>query len=213
METDGQGITTLIAGAGCPLNCRWCINKRLLREATAEAVTAEEETAADQAESADVTEEAEEAKAENESAGETEESLAGGGITFGGGEPLLHASFMRRFRDICPREWHICAETSLAVSASLVREASSAVDMFFFFFTDMNTEIYQRYTGGDGLLMQKNLRLLLQLAGAERITVRVPGIPEYNSDEDQEKSAEKLRAIGITKIERFDYVIRPDMKS
>ena len=31
--------------------------------------------------------------------------------------------------------------------------------------------------------------------------------------EDQEKSAEKLRAIGITKIERFDYVIRPDMKS
>ena len=41
-----------------------------------EAVTAEEETAADQAESADVTEEAEEAKAENESAGETEESLA-----------------------------------------------------------------------------------------------------------------------------------------
>ena len=40
-----------------------------------EAVTAEEETAADQAESTDVTEEAEEAKAESESAGETEESL------------------------------------------------------------------------------------------------------------------------------------------
>ena len=40
-----------------------------------EAVTAEEETAADQAESSDVTEEAEEAKAENESAGETEESF------------------------------------------------------------------------------------------------------------------------------------------
>lgn len=193
METDGQGITTLIAGAGCPLNCRWCINKRLLREATAEAVTAEE-------------------LLERVKMDDLYFRATGGGITFGGGEPLLHASFMRRFRDICPREWHICAETSLAVSASLVREASSAVDMFFVDCKDMNTEIYQRYTGGDGLLMQKNLRLLLRLAGAERITVRVPRIPEYNSAEDQEKSAEKLRAIGITKIEWFDYVIRPDMK-
>ena len=44
METDGPGVTTLIAGAGCPLNCRWCINKRLLREASPEQVSAEELT-------------------------------------------------------------------------------------------------------------------------------------------------------------------------
>jgi pyruvate formate lyase activating enzyme len=36
MGTDGTGVTTLIAGAHCPLRCRWCINKRLLREAGAE---------------------------------------------------------------------------------------------------------------------------------------------------------------------------------
>ena len=84
METDGQGITTLIAGAGCPLNCRWCINKRLLREATAEAVTAEE-------------------LLERVKTDDLYFRATGGGITFGGGEPLLHASFMRRFRDICPR--------------------------------------------------------------------------------------------------------------
>ena len=42
MGTDGIGVTTLVSGAGCPLSCRWCINKRLLREAPAESVTPEE---------------------------------------------------------------------------------------------------------------------------------------------------------------------------
>ena len=40
LTTDGEGVTTLVAGGGCPLRCRWCINQRLLREAPAESVTA-----------------------------------------------------------------------------------------------------------------------------------------------------------------------------
>lgn len=27
-STDGNGITTLIALAGCPLKCKYCINKK-----------------------------------------------------------------------------------------------------------------------------------------------------------------------------------------
>ena len=33
MGIDGSGITTLVAGAGCPLRCKWCINQKLLQEA------------------------------------------------------------------------------------------------------------------------------------------------------------------------------------
>ena len=40
--TDGAGVVTLVAGAGCPLRCRWCLNARLLREAPAVLVTASE---------------------------------------------------------------------------------------------------------------------------------------------------------------------------
>ena len=29
MGTDGAGITTLVASAGCPLRCEFCINKKL----------------------------------------------------------------------------------------------------------------------------------------------------------------------------------------
>ena len=189
METDGQGITTLIAGAGCPLNCRWCINKRLLREATAEAVTAEE-------------------LLERVKTDDLYFRATGGGITFGGGEPLLHASFMRRFRDICPREWHICAETSLAVSASLVREASSAVDMFFVDCKDMNEDTYRAYTGEDVSVMKENLEFLLQRIGPDRVIVRVPLIPEYNTVQAQESSAGELRDMGVRRLDLFEYVKR-----
>ena len=28
METDGEGVTTLVAAKGCPLSCKYCINKK-----------------------------------------------------------------------------------------------------------------------------------------------------------------------------------------
>ena len=189
MATDGQGVTTLVAGAGCPLNCRWCINKRLLREAPAEQVTAE-------------------ALLERVQIDDLYFRASGGGITFGGGESLLHAAFIRSFRQICPAEWRICAETSLAVPAEQVRIAAEAVDGFIVDCKDTDPEIYHRYTGGDGSLMLSNLRLLLETAGPERITVRVPLIPGYNTAEDQARSAELLRGLGVKNLDLCEYVVR-----
>ena len=54
------------------------------------------------------------------------------------------------------------------------------------------------------------LALLLSLVGPARIRVRVPRIPEYNTAEDQARSAAALRALGVETVELFDYVIRPD---
>ena len=80
MGTDGAGVTTLVAGAGCPLSCRWCINKALLAEAPAEPVTAS-------------------ALIERLSIDDLYFRATGGGPTFGGGEALLHAAFLKRFRE------------------------------------------------------------------------------------------------------------------
>ena len=190
MGIDGDGVTTLVAGAGCPLDCRWCINKRLLREGKAELVTAEE-------------------LVERLRIDDLYFRATGGGACFGGGESLLHARFLRRFRTICPEGWRISAETSLAVPPEAVRTAAQAVDLFIVDCKDMDAEIYRRYTGGDGALMRENLRLLLSLVGAGRIRVRVPHIPEYNTAEDQARSAAALRALGVETVELSDYVIRP----
>ncbi len=189
METDGAGVTTLVAGAGCPLSCRWCINRKLLLRAPAENVTAAQ-------------------LLERVRVDDLYFRATGGGVTFGGGEALLHAVFLRRFRALCPAEWRIWAETSLAVPEESVRIALDAVDGFIVDCKDMDAAIYRRYTGGDEALMESNLRLLLDRAGPERIRVRVPRIPTFNTAEDQARSAEKLRAMGLSEIELFDYVIR-----
>ena len=135
----------------------------------------------------------------------------GGGVTFGGGEAMLHTGFLQRFKELCPGQWRIRAETSLAVPEETIRIATDAVDDFIVDCKDMDPEIYHRYTGGEQRLMEKNLRLLLELVGTERILVRVPLIPGYNTEKDREKSAAALRKLGVRNLDLFEYVIREEV--
>lgn len=187
MTIDGAGITTLIAGAGCPLSCRWCINKRLLREGVPEHITAQ-------------------ALYEKVKADGLYFLATGGGVTFGGGESLLHARFLERFRKIIPARWTINAETCLNVPHELVEIAAEAVDYFIVDIKDADPSIYRRYTGQDNARVLENLAWLLDRAGQERIRVRVPLIPDYNTPQDQENTVKRLKTMGISQIETFSYV-------
>ena len=186
MGTDGVGITTLAAAAGCPLHCHWCINRDLLSKAKAENVTPEEFL-------------------ERVRIDDLYFRATGGGITFGGGEPLLQADFIKEFREICPEEWKITVETSLFVPRNYLAQVIDAVDFFVVDCKDMNEDIYRKYTGEDSSVMEENLQFLLQRKEAESILVRVPLIPGYNTEEDQKKSAEKLREMGVKRLDLFEY--------
>jgi hypothetical protein len=54
--------------------------------------------------------------------------------------------------------------------------------------------------------MMDNLRLLLDLAGRQRIAVRVPVIPGYNTVSDRNRNAEILRDMGFDRLDLFEYV-------
>ena len=100
MQTDGTGVTTLVAGAGCPLSCKWCINRRILSEKRAEFLSLQELFARVRCD-------------------DLYFRATGGGVTFGGGEPLLHAAFLAEFRALCP-DWRLTVETSLNVAPELL---------------------------------------------------------------------------------------------
>ena len=188
MEVDGEGVTSLIAGAGCPLSCRYCINAEVLKKPP-RLVTAQE--LFDEVKCDDLYFQA-----------------TNGGMCFGGGEALVHAEFIREFRRLCEGRWRIYAETSLHVPEENVRIAAQCVDGFIVDIKDMNSDIYRRYTGKDAALAHDNLHLLLDLVGAERIVARVPLIPEYNTKTDQSKSAQILRSMGLYRVDVFSYIIR-----
>ena len=186
---DGKGVTTLVSSVGCPLHCQYCINKKILAANKFENVTAKE-------------------LVERVRCDHLYYLATGGGVTFGGGESLLQASFFSYFKEVCPQEWRLCAETSLSVPQETVALAEESIDEFIVDCKDMDPEIYHAYTGGDEPLMESNLRFLLEKAGPERVVVRVPLIPDYNDEEKRDKSIERLKAIGVERMDVFSYVIR-----
>lgn len=191
MLVDGQGVTTLVCFHGCPLRCHWCLNPFTLDPTTKKEMLTPQ------------------ALYEKVRMDELYFLATGGGVTFGGGEPLLYSDFLLEFREICGNDWHLCAETSLNVPWENVENAAKCIDHFYIDCKDTNPDIYRRYTGQDNARMLENLRRLVEILGAERITVRVPLIPEFNTPEDQLRSRDLLAQMGIAHFDLFTYKTDP----
>ena len=133
---------------------------------------------------------------------------SGGGVTFGGGEPLLYPDFLRQFRELCGEHWRLSVETSLSVSLEAVVAAAEVIDEFIIDCKDTDPDIYRAYTGRENGVMMENLAQLLSLVPAERILVRLPLIPDFNDEACREKSKTRLFDMGVTRFDVFSYVIK-----
>lgn len=187
IERDGSGVRTLVGFAGCPLRCRFCINPHSWSgTGKAKHYSVEE-------------------LMETVSVDSVYFAATGGGVTFGGGEPLLHANFIAEFIKSAPNTWNFAIETSLAVPFSCVETAAHTGALFIVDVKTLDADIYHAYTGGDVYLLKENLARLLELVGSERILARVPEIPHYADASSADKTAAALRRMGVTAIERFVY--------
>ena len=187
MLVDGEGVTTLVCFHGCPLRCHWCLNPFTLNPDTKKEILTPQELY------------------EKVRIDELYFLSTGGGVTFGGGEPLLYSDFIQEFRKICGSDWHLCAETSLNIPWEDVSKAAEVIDHFYIDCKDTDPDIYHRYTGQDNARMLSNLRRLLKIADPEHITVRIPLIPEFNTKEDQLRSQELLQSMGVVNFDLFTY--------
>jgi len=188
MATDGVGVTTLVAAHGCPLRCKMCLNPHCFDENTPIKHLSPNELY-------DIVK-----------IDDLYFQATGGGVTFGGGEPLLHSEFIAEFRKLCGIKWHISAETCLNIPPDKLEIAAECVDAFFVDIKDMNPEIYRSYTGRDNNRVIENLKYLIKRISPEHITVRVPNIPGYNRPDDVQKSTDILRAMGFTNLDIFTYI-------
>ncbi len=188
LQTDGKGVTTLAAFNGCPLRCKYCLNPHSLTEkGIRERFTTEgllKRVAIDN----------------------LYFLATGGGITFGGGEPLLRADFIAEFCKMAPRSWHTTLETSLNVPLEQILKIEEYVSEYIVDIKDMNPDIYMSYTGKDNSQVISNLEYLIGNSQQQKIIAKVPLIEGYNTEADCEKSIQKLREMGIQRIERFKYI-------
>ena len=187
---DGEGVTTLAAFHGCPLKCRYCLNSSCL-DTNARVVRHTPESLYQQLLIDDLYFVA-----------------TGGGVCFGGGEPLLRPTFIRQFHALCANRWKITLETSLNVPMASLQSVAPLVNDFIIDIKDANDEIYTAYTGKSNTQVWENLKWLSENYDREHVIIRVPLIPEYNTKEDVERSVEQLKELGFGKFDRFTYKTR-----
>ena len=190
LTTDGEGVTTLVAFHGCPLHCEYCLNAQCLQ---ADGVWCR--------------------LTPSELYSEVEIDdlyfvATGGGICFGGGEPLLRSDFIKAFAEIMNPEWKLTIETSLNVPLENVKAIASLVQMWYVDIKDMNPDIYKAYGCKENKQVVSNLQWLAANGYADKVIIRLPLIPEYNTDEDRQMSQQQLEEMGFTNFDKFNYIVR-----
>ena len=191
--TDGAGITTLVAFHGCTLSCKYCLNPQCkTTKGIWEYLTP--------------------AQLFNRiKIDDIYFQSTGGGIVFGGGEPLLYPHFIKQFSDLCKdKNWNIYIETTLNVKNNILCEIAPIVNEFIVDIKDMNPFIYRSYTGVDNRNVLDNIEYLVSLGMSNKILARIPYIYGYNTEDDVKKSIDKLQKVGLQKFDCFKYIINLD---
>ena len=184
MGTDGKGVRTLVAFYGCPLDCKHCINRHCRQDKTTRLSMSSDDLI---------------------SLVEKDNiyfKMTGGGITFGGGEPLLAADFIREIAEKAP--WTCDIETSLYAPWEGVEKLVPVIDEWYIDIKDFDSEIYKAYTGKENSIVLDNLKKLKE-AGVN-MTIRVPYIEGFNTPMQADENARIAKGYS-DKVDRFDYTL------
>lgn len=132
-------------------------------------------------------------------------AASGGGITFSGGEPVLHARFLEEFLPLARGEGlHVTLETAGSYPFELLEPLLPHVDLVLFDLKVVDQERHQRYTSRDNAVILENLRRLLD-AGTT-LEVRMPVVPGRNADDrNVQETAELLASLGVGRLTLLPY--------
>lgn len=192
---DGPGIRTTIFLKGCNLRCPWCCNPENLTDSLIKYKAAESEKTFGQVYSLD---EMQEEILKDKIYYET-----GGGVTYSGGEALLHMNDLISLMH-CMKEANInqCIETSLFVPEENVKKALPFID---YWYIDLKFALYnecKKIIGGDYENYLKNLRIVDN--AKVNYVIRIPLAKGFTDTQDNINAMlELLASLSVKKIELF----------
>ena len=192
---DGPGIRTTVFVKGCPLRCRWCHNPECisLQESPEFLQSFPDSFVFD---------------------GNVEAFCdlicrdmdffrkSGGGITFSGGEPLMHADIIAEcMANVKGRGCHTALDTCGLADWRAFEKVLDLTDLVLFDLKAASSRLHQRLTGADNALIWENFFRLLE--AGQKVWVRIPSIGHAN-DGELEQIAEKIPA--SEHIERVEFL-------
>ena len=104
---------------------------------------------------------------------------SGGGVTFSGGEPLLHTKLLIELLDECGKKGiHRAVDTAGNVSTETLLEVAGRTDLFLYDLKMMDTELHHEWTTAGNRKILHNLKILAG-TGAN-IIIRIPLVGGIN---------------------------------
>jgi pyruvate formate lyase activating enzyme len=170
INSDGRGIRTIVHSYGCNLSCKWCCNPQTIYpegKALVGYFNAQELI----------------------NALEIDNSyfiLSNGGITFSGGEPLLHHEFIKEFAILAhEKNWTVAVESAMNVDKKIVEGLYPYIDEFIVDLKMMNDKKHQKYTGVSNAQILENIAYIGDKVWEEKgftklVSISIPIIPTIN---------------------------------
>lgn len=182
---DGPGIRTTVFMKGCGIHCPWCSNpENLSFEAQRYVRSGEQKVYGRVWPMEELCREVMKDKDYWE---------PDGGVTFSGGEALMHMDFLRGvFCRLKEEGVHLAVETSLFAPEEMVREALEYVDFFYVDIKFLDSVKCRVLLGGDSMLYRRNAETVLH--SGKDICFRIPCAERYTLSEDNKERI--LRFVG-----------------
>ena len=182
---DGPGIRTTIFFKGCPLSCWWCHNPESHSLSVEKFRLIDSRT---------------EIVGRRITAGELIDIIkkdmiffeeSGGGVTFGGGEPLMQPEFFTTMLRLCKEEGlHTTLDTSGYASWSILGKTMPLIDLYLYDIKLLDEEQHIKYTGVTNKNIIENLKRLLE--AGKQIILRMAIIPGITNSEENLKAFKDL---------------------
>ncbi len=132
---------------------------------------------------------------------------SGGGVTIGGGEPMLQYGFTTELLKAAQEEYlHTALETCGLVSWEHFKTALQYVDLLHIDLKHIDSQKHKVLTGQPNDVILNNLRQVLTIKSAKDVVIRVPVIPGCNDNVDNiSQTAKFVAELGFTQIELMPY--------
>ena len=187
INSDGDGVRSVVFVHSCPLSCVWCCNPETRFGENYKTVSTDELY--------DLI------KRDIIYFAET-----GGGVTFSGGEPLLYSDFIREFCEKYGDQFSVNIETSLFSEYGNIRSLLPYVDEWFIDWKQADPTLHEQFTGVSNERILENLKRLSADAAGARITVTYPIVPGYTDQKENTAAIIRfMRDHGLARIELHPY--------